>query len=319
MPKHVHLTIPLEPNPDTEWVSATATFPDSHPSLIEDGNGRLISVICHGISAHKNNPSLLRLVAEALPHASLRFDFRGCGDSAGPPVLKWLDYYECLADLTRVCQWLQKRNWKINAVIGHSMGSLVGVLYILRNPTVPRYFINISGRFDIKAGLLKKVVRDQYISNESLTELLNETPNRSDSTTASSRIQIKGWRSGREANGERLKGEHVPYEMCIQEGIQIWQRLDAEIATISAVFPATLDTLTVHGTLDETVPVADASLFDRVLPNHTLALVEEGNHNLTSSDHAQKSCGIIVNWLATRDFLHKQNDAQNAAVLFPQA
>ncbi|KAJ3406726.1 hypothetical protein CcCBS67573_g04259 [Chytriomyces confervae] len=301
MSKHVHLRIPLDQN--NEWVSATATFPaDAESSSIEDGNGRLMSVICHGISAHKNNPRLLRLISESLPHASLRFDFRGCGDSAGPPVLKWLDYYECLADLTQVCQWLLKRNWKINAIIGHSMGSLVSILYILRNPTVPRHFINISGRFDVKAGLLKKVVRDQYISPESLAALLQQTSPSSDHPSVD-RIKIKGWRGGRETNGNRLKGEHVPYEICIQDGLQVWQRLDEEIVKIAIVFPNTLSTLTVHGTLDETVPAADAVLFDRVLPNHTLVLVEEGNHNFTGAGHAEKSCCIIVDWLNARGSL----------------
>ncbi|KAJ3232197.1 hypothetical protein HDU81_003245 [Chytriomyces hyalinus] len=298
MSKHVHLRIPLQQS--NEWVSATATFPaDADSSSIEDGNGRLMSVICHGISAHKNNPRLLRLISESLHHASLRFDFRGCGDSAGPPVLKWLDYYECLSDLTQVCQWLMNRNWKINAIIGHSMGSLVSILYILRNPTVPRHFINISGRFDIQAGLLKKVVRDQYISPESLAALLQQPSTASDSSV--NHIRIKGWRGGRETNGIRLKGKHVLYEMCIHDGLKVWQRLDEEISKIATVFPNTLSTLTVHGTLDETVPAADALLFDRVLPNHTLVLVEEANHNFTGAGHAEESSCMIVDWLRARD------------------
>ena len=49
---------------------------------IPDGNKEPISVLCHGVFAHKNFgffPSL----ASNYPHSTLRFDFRGAGDSDG--------------------------------------------------------------------------------------------------------------------------------------------------------------------------------------------------------------------------------------------
>ncbi|CAN0556870.1 unnamed protein product, partial [Ectocarpus sp. 8 AP-2014] len=40
--------------------------------------------------------------------------------------------------------------------------------------------------------------------------------------------------------------------------------------------------LTIHGTEDETIPVADAYEFDKVLPNNELVVVEGATHRFAT-------------------------------------
>ena len=46
--------------------------------------------------------------------------------------------------------------------------------------------------------------------------------------------------------------------------------------------PQTLPILTIHGLNDEVVPVTDAALIASLIPNHTLRLIPNANHNFSS-------------------------------------
>ncbi|KAJ3065366.1 hypothetical protein HDU98_011265 [Podochytrium sp. JEL0797] len=116
---------------------------------------------------------------------------------------------------------------------------------------------------------------------------------------------VKGWRGGAtDAEGKKVKGGPVAYEICAREAIALWERLDGMISTARTVLPPTMQTLTIHGEADEIVPAADALLFDQLLPLHSLVLIPSGNHNLTSKEdgpegrsHTDVSCDAIVGWL----------------------
>lgn len=59
--------------------------------------------------------------------------------------------------------------------------------------------------------------------------------------------------------------------------------------------------LTVHGTLDEMVPVEDATEFAKHIPNHNLRIVEGADHEFTK--HQSELCSIVLCFVKTR--LHK--------------
>lgn len=40
--------------------------------------------------------------------------------------------------------------------------------------------------------------------------------------------------------------------------------------------------LTVHGSVDEIIPVEDALAFDKIIPNHKLHIIEGANHSYKS-------------------------------------
>lgn len=44
--------------------------------------------------------------------------------------------------------------------------------------------------------------------------------------------------------------------------------------------------LTIHGSADDTVPVADAEEFDRHITHHTLKILDGANHNFTEHQDA---------------------------------
>ncbi|KAJ3124431.1 hypothetical protein HK100_011241 [Physocladia obscura] len=329
--------IPI-PESDADFLAATVRLkPPS--SVVESGSNQPIVIICHGIKAHKNNPSLLSLLADNLPVSSLRFDFRGSGDSSGS-VLTMLDYYRCLHDLSVVYDWLSARNWRISCIIGHSMGeqhhntrNMVGLLYALHNPTRVPLFVNISGRFDMLNGLSQKCIRDGVFSQQVIDEALSKWRCREavlpETVTGGGdnglEVAVNGWWGGAtDLNGNRLKGRVVKYSVSLDRAFSMWARIDNELANIS-LLPQSLQTLTVHGTLDEIVPVADATSFANVLPSHTLVLIQNGNHNLNSkidlpvslddkdndanniaaqttkaTTHAQIACDIIVKWVVDR-------------------
>lgn len=56
--------------------------------------------------------------------------------------------------------------------------------------------------------------------------------------------------------------------------------------------------LTVHGTLDEMVPVEDAKEFDKNIPNHTLCIVEGADHEFTKL--LSKLNEIVLGFVSTR-------------------
>ena len=50
--------------------------------------------------------------------------------------------------------------------------------------------------------------------------------------------------------------------------------------------------LTVHGSDDEVIPVADAMEFDKIIPNHKLHIVEGADHKYTS--HQTELASVVV-------------------------
>ncbi|KAI8611095.1 Alpha/Beta hydrolase protein [Chytriomyces sp. MP71] len=285
------VTIPLGSN---EWLSSIAVL-DSASDSIDRGNGRRMALFCHGISAHKDSPRLFASLAQSIPIASLRFDFRGCGDSSGS-VLTWTQYYDALDDVEAVAKFLEERGWRVDTLVGHSMGSLVALLFTLRNPSTTRYFVNMSGRFHMTTGLLAKLVREGIVSRELIDSLVASTEGRETLKEGAEIITVNGWRSGRTLNGETVKGCVVPHQVNLLSGLKVLKRLDGEIATIQETFQSQIQTITIHGTLDETVPVEDADSFARVLPRHALVLVDGGNHNFTHSSHAAFAVDTVVSW-----------------------
>ncbi|KAI9350284.1 Alpha/Beta hydrolase protein [Obelidium mucronatum] len=306
-----------EPDTDTqnnkEWLSATLRVPAGETTSGGTSKPPLI-IICHGIGAHKNHPALLPALANLLPVASLRFDFRGCGNSSGA-VLRMIDYLRCVDDLALVVGWATTR-FQIEAIAGHSMGSLVVLLHSLRFPHVTPRLINISGRFHMKTGLLAKIVRDKIVTSDVLNSVISTMASSplADSTihqeeckeslnSTSFEVTVNGWRGGAtDIDGSKIKGRRVAYSVCLPDAIHLWETLDSMITTAKDHLPVTLQTLTVHGEDDEIVPSADAYGFSQMLPGNTLVLIKHGNHNLTSESdggikHMDLASDAIITWL----------------------
>lgn len=50
--------------------------------------------------------------------------------------------------------------------------------------------------------------------------------------------------------------------------------------------------LTVHGSVDEIIPMEDALEFDKIIPNHKLHIIEGANHSYTS--HQAELMSVVL-------------------------
>lgn len=54
------------------------------------------------------------------------------------------------------------------------------------------------------------------------------------------------------------------------------------------------EVLTVHGTNDSVIPVADANKWQQYVKSHQLCLVEGGDHNFKQAGHAKELIDAVV-------------------------
>src|SRR4051794_32982564 len=208
----------------------------------------------------KNN-SLLML-AEGLASngvASLRYDKRGVGESAGAMVAEAslsLDTY--VDDALAWCQQLRKdKRFSAVIVAGHSEGSLIGMLAAKRCNADG--FISISGAGRSAGDILR-------------TQLAGKLP---PDLAAQSEAIIKNLEAGRMTENPPPQLDAI-YRPSVQPYLISWFRYDPAkwIATLTA------PVLIVQGTTDLQVTVDDAKRLAAANPKAKLVLIEGMNHVL---------------------------------------
>jgi uncharacterized protein len=61
-------------------------------------------------------------------------------------------------------------------------------------------------------------------------------------------------------------------------------RLQLDMGRVARSIPASVRVLTVHGADDQTIPVADAHEFDKLVSNHVLAVIPGASHNFSGNE-----------------------------------
>lgn len=248
--KTLHSTI-LLPKDTTRPMPIVLLISGSGPT---DRNGN--SPMLHG----KNN-SLLML-AEGLASngiASLRYDKRGVGESAGAMVAEAdlrLDTY--VDDAMSWCEQLRKDK-RFTAVIiaGHSEGSLIGMLAAKRCNADG--FISISGAGRSAADILR-------------TQLAGKLP---PELAAQSDAILKNLEAGKTTENPPPALDAI-YRPSVQPYLISWFRYDPA-KWIAAL---TVPVLIVQGTTDLQVTVDDAKRLAAANPKAKLILIEGMNHVL---------------------------------------
>ncbi|KAJ3312356.1 hypothetical protein HDU76_002903 [Blyttiomyces sp. JEL0837] len=226
---------------------------------------------------HKNFVFFPEL-AQRFPHATIRFDFQGAGESDGESNLT--GYWDDLDDLRFLTTYLINRNWKIHTIIGHSRGSNIALLQAISNPHIAHYTINISARNKLLTGLQKRFQK----------ELTHHSQH--------GYFEIKYRRRG----VETIEKVSKPVEEILKD----WERLENEIDKVCYI-PRSHPVLSIHGTNDDVVPVNDVATFASSIQNHSLRLVVGGNHNFTGTDgetgksHASLLCDVILEWISLQE------------------
>ncbi len=243
----------------------------------------------------------LKLLAEGLAAqgiASLRYDKRGAGKNAEAVVDEKEMRFDIFIDDAK--NWLEllesdKRFTDI-AVIGHSQGSLVGMM--AAGPETTEAFISIAG-----AGRPIDQVLEEQLEQSLSEDLLSE-----------SRALLENLRSGKEVSevSEPLMGLFAP---DVQPFLRSWMAYDPSEQLQELNVP----TLLINGGHDLQVPVEDAKLMNEVSVNKSeILIIEDMNHVLKQAPEnreenlstytdpdlplAERLVEGIIDFLAENDF-----------------
>ncbi|KAL3500763.1 hypothetical protein ACH5RR_039856 [Cinchona calisaya] len=229
--------------------------------LHETGSKELV-IICHGFRSSKDHIPMVNLAAafEKEGISAFRFDFAGNGESEGS--FQYGNYRREADDLLAVVQHFQGEKHYVAALVGHSKGGNAVLLYASRQNDI-QIIVNIAGRFNLHGGIegrlgknfLEKIEQNGFI----------DVKNRRGKTE---------YRVTKESLMDRLTTD--THAAC--------QRIHKNCRV-----------LTVHGSIDELVPVNDAKEFAKHIPNHKLEIFEGSDHEFTS--HQDKLASVVLNFV----------------------
>ncbi|CAN7114056.1 unnamed protein product [Brassica rapa subsp. narinosa] len=220
--------------------------------VLQDTGSTETVVICHGFQSSKDRIPMRTIanVFESAKITTFRFDFAGNGESQGS--FQYGNYRREAEDLRSVLQHLRGENRVISAIIGHSKGGNVVLLYAAKYKDV-EIVVNISGRFFLERGIEGRLGKDymKKIKEDGFIDVRNR----------------KGkfeYRVTEESLMDRLATNTHEACLSIHENCRV---------------------LTVHGSDDRIVSVTEASEFAKYIKNHKLCVIEGADHEFTSHQH----------------------------------
>ncbi|GJX41569.1 putative feruloyl esterase [Tanacetum coccineum] len=215
--------------------------------LHETGSNEIV-VLCHGFQSSKETNTMVNL-ANALQKEGItafRFDFAGNGESEG--TFEYGNYHREADDLRSVIEHFNEANRVTSAILGHSKGGNVVLLYASKYRDVPRV-INMSGRYKIEGGVqerlgkgfLQKVQEDGFID---------------------------------------VKGKTGEFLYRVTE-VGLMERLNTNMHEACLQIDKDCRVLTIHGSDDTIVRAKEALEFAEIIPNHKLHVVKGANHGFS--------------------------------------
>lgn len=237
-------------------------------TLHESGTTDIV-ILCHGFRSTKETDVIQNLAA-ALENArisSFRFDFSGNGESEGS--FQYGNYLREVEDLHAVAQHFCGQKRVVRAIVGHSKGGGVVLLYASKYHDV-KTVVNCSGRYDLKSGIEERLGKDfmERIKKDGFIDVYK-----------SGKFL---YRVTEESLMDRLNTNM--HEACLQ------------IDSGCRVF-------TVHGSADEIVGVESAHEFAQIIPNHKLHIIEGANHSFTQ--HQNELASVVVDFI--KEAFHQDN------------
>ncbi|XP_010047348.2 uncharacterized protein LOC104436310 isoform X1 [Eucalyptus grandis] len=237
--------------------------------LHETGSKELV-ILCHGFQSWKERIPMVTL-AGALERegiSAFRFDFAGNGESEGS--FQYGNYWREVDDLRAVIEHFLGQKRFIKAIIGHSKGGNVVLLYASKYKDV-NIVVNLSGRFNLERGIEGRLGKDFL-----------------------QRIKKNGFID--------VKNRRGLFEYRVTEE-SLMDRLTTDTCTSSQVISRDCRVLIVHGSLDKIVPAEDSLEFAKVISNHKLCIIEGADHEYTS--HQDELTSVVLDFLKTDSCLNK--------------
>ncbi|XP_061361497.1 uncharacterized protein LOC133305331 [Gastrolobium bilobum] len=241
--------------------------------ILHESGSREIVILCHGFRSSKEAKAILNL-AVALENArisSFRFDFAGNGESDGS--FQYGYYRREADDLHAVTQHFHESNRVVSAIVGHSKGGDVVLLYASKYHDI-KTVVNLSGRYELKAGIEERLGKD-YME----------------------RIRKDGFIDVKRSGS-------FDYRVTVES---LMDRLDTNMHEACLQIDKECRVLTVHGSSDTIIPVEDASEFAKIIPNHKLHIIEGADHSYTN--HQEELVSVVVNFI--KETLHEHRDTDS--------
>ncbi|CAA2959584.1 Hypothetical predicted protein [Olea europaea subsp. europaea] len=195
--------------------------------------------------------------------SAFRFDFSGNGENEG--TFQYGNYRREADDLRAVIKHFREEKRCVVAIIGHSIGGNAVLLYASKCNDI-KTVVNIAGRYNLRRGIegrLGKNFREKIEQNGF--------------------IDVKN------------RGGMIEYR--VTKGSLMDRLVTDTHAACQSIHPSCSRVLTVHGTLDEFVPVEDAMEFAKYIPNHKLQIVEGADQEYTS--HEDELASIVLDFVKT--------------------
>ncbi|XP_039051050.1 uncharacterized protein LOC120192329 isoform X2 [Hibiscus syriacus] len=187
-----------------------------------------------------------------------RFDFSGNGESEGS--FEYGTYYREADDLHVVVRHFSGENRVVSAILGHSKGGDVVLLYASKYRDI-NIVVNVAGRCDMKRGLAERFGEDFM-----------------------EKIKKDGYIDVKQGGFEFRVTEEALMDHITMDMREPCRKIDQECRV-----------LTVHGSADDMVPLEDALEFGEIIPNHQLQIIEGGDHGFTS--HQTELASVIVKFI----------------------
>lgn len=230
--------------------------------VFDDNGSQDTIVLCHGFRSSKESSTLSSIASRLVEtgYTPFRFDFSGNGESEGE--FQYGNYWKEVEDLRSVILFLTSQGHKVKAIVGHSKGGNVVLLYASKYSDVST-IVNLSGRFNLQRGVKERL-------GERGLELIEKQ----------GFVEIKG------KNGEV---EYIVTEKSLR------QRLNTDMKSAVLSIPENFRVLTVHGSEDKIVNVEEGKEFDKFVLNHSLHIVEDANHGYTQ--HRDILAELVIDFI----------------------
>ncbi|XVE54070.1 hypothetical protein DITRI_Ditri03aG0052500 [Diplodiscus trichospermus] len=230
--------------------------------LLHETGSKEIVVLCHGFRSTKADRTIVNLAValETEGISAFRFDFAGNGESEGS--FEFGNYLREADDLHAVIKHFCRANRMVSAILGHSKGGNVVLLYASKYHDI-HTVVNVSGRYDLKKGIEERL--GKHFMNRINTDGFVDVKNKTGSVL---------FRVSKESLMDRLSTDM--HEACLK-------------------IPRECRVLTVHGSADEIIPVEDALEFAKIVPNHQLHIVEGADHIYTC--HQTELASVVLSYL----------------------
>ncbi|KXZ47005.1 hypothetical protein GPECTOR_39g499 [Gonium pectorale] len=203
--------------------------------LVDAGPDSAVAILCHGYAACKDGfvfPAMAAALAER-GLSSLRFDFAGNGESEGS--FSFGGYYREVEDLRAAVGFVRSElRRSVAAIVGHSKGGNVVLLYAAKYDDVPRV-VSVAGRAVMGRGIQERFGSDIL-----------------------ERLAAEGWVE------QRVRvdaGRTITYRLTKQAvDERLAMDMLGELARVAAS-----RVLTLHGAADTTIPPEDGAAIAQAL------------------------------------------------------